>query len=528
MKKLFMALIFLSLLLCAFSALAEANAAVPDALVGEWRGTGMPKGGGPAIDLTATINTDGTGEYTFDQSGYHESYPFTISSDDSAFSVDIPADNTLGISACGGTWALEDGILKLDITTTFASGGSYSYTAECEKAAVFAATPTPEETPASALLSPSVGDIVTLGHYEQDNDEANGPEAIEWIVLRIKNGGATLVSRYALDAMAFSDDEVRPTWDVCTLRGWLNGPFIDAAFPEEEQALLKEENVPADRTSGLEDLDPGQDTRDRVYLLSCTESRLWFESVETRYCQATDYAVARGAFVNDDTGGTWWHLRSPGREAGWCAGVDVSGQTSSYGSPNSDVEAIRPVITLAVDSPDSPEITPTPSPSPTPSPTPLPEDLAALNALHVQAIDGGDAIGSAACDGDVIVAYYASDGEDAIPRKLTADSEDDWSFPREYRATDYASARWVALIFPTYENVGFYGQYGPANRTITWLALADLQTGRLYREKIAAEEPPENITVQTINGIPIRSGASGEYRDEDAFARLTELVEAAR
>ena len=389
-------------------------------------------------------------------------------------------------------------------------------------------TPAPGEKPIPELLSPSVGDIVTFGHYEQDNDEANGPEEIEWIVLRIRNGGATLISRYALDAMPFSDDEERPTWDVCTLRDWLNGPFIDAAFTEEEQVLLKEEDVPADWTPVHEDLDPGQDTRDRVYLLSCTESRLWFESTEARYCQATDYAVARGAFVNDDTGGTWWHLRSPGRAAGWCAGVDVSGHTSTYGSENSAVEAIRPVITLQVSSPDSPEITPTPTPSPTPSPTPLPEDLAALNALHVQAINGGDAIDGAVCDGDVIVAYYTASGEDAIPRKLTADSEDDWGFPREYRAADYASARWAALIFPTYENVGFYGQYGPANRTITWLALADLQTGKLYREKIATEEPPETITVQSINGIPLRTGASGEYRDEDAFDRLTGLVEAAR
>ena len=108
-----------------------AAAPIPEALVGQWRGTGTPKNGGPAIDLSATINADGTGEYTFIQDDYTESYPFTISSDDSAFSVEIPADNTLGISACGGTWALEGGVLKLDITTTFANGGSYSYTAEC-------------------------------------------------------------------------------------------------------------------------------------------------------------------------------------------------------------------------------------------------------------------------------------------------------------------------------------------------------------------------------------------------------------
>ena len=539
MKKLLAAALILSLMLCALSAMAEGSeseaAPIPDKLVGQWRGTGTPKNGGPAIDLSARIDADGRGEYTFVQDDYTESYPFTIASGDSAFSVDIPADNYLGIARCEGTWALEGGVLKLDITTTFANGGSYSYTAECEKISVSADAPSPDEEPAPALLSPSVGDIVTFGHYEQDNDESNGPEEIEWIVLHIKNGRATMISKYALDDKTFSDDKERPTWDVCTLRDWLNGPFIDAAFSADEQTLLVLTDVPAERNSLHMEVDPGEDTQDLVYLLGYTEAQLLFDSDQARYCKATSYAVAQGAFVNEDTHGTWWHLRSPGREAGCCAGVDVTGKVSGYGSYNWNSQAIRPVITLHVESPDSPEITPTPTPEPTPtpspapSPTPLPEDLAALNALHVQAVNEScEAISKAAADGDVIVAYYTSAREGATPRKLTAASKDEWDFPREYRAADYASARWAALIYPTYVNVGFYGQYGPANRTITWLALADLETGKLYKEKIATEEPPRTIEVQTFNGIPIRSGASGEYRDEEAFARLTELVEAAR
>ena len=112
-----------------------AEAVIPDDLAGTWHGTGTPKGGGPSIDLSATINADGTGDYTFIQSDYTESYPFTISASDNTFSVDIPQDNLLNISKCEGTYTFEDGVLHLDITTTFASGSSYSYTAECTKAA---------------------------------------------------------------------------------------------------------------------------------------------------------------------------------------------------------------------------------------------------------------------------------------------------------------------------------------------------------------------------------------------------------
>lgn len=104
---------------------------VPEGLVGDWQGVGKPKNGGPSIDLTIHIEEDGTGNYTFDQAGYHESYPFTISQDGNRFSVDIPATSQLG--SVDGTWEVKDGVLLLDITSTFTSGGSYSYNAECSK-----------------------------------------------------------------------------------------------------------------------------------------------------------------------------------------------------------------------------------------------------------------------------------------------------------------------------------------------------------------------------------------------------------
>lgn len=106
---------------------------IPEELVGKWKGTGAPKKGGPVIHLSAEIRADGSGEYTFDQAGYHEHYSITLSSEDNRFSVDIPKNNTLDISECVGTWALEGGKLTLNIHTTFSSGSFYAYTVECEK-----------------------------------------------------------------------------------------------------------------------------------------------------------------------------------------------------------------------------------------------------------------------------------------------------------------------------------------------------------------------------------------------------------
>ena len=127
MKKTLSILTVLAILLCCVPAVAE----IPRELAGKWQGTGTPKNGGPSIDLTAEINADGSGQYTFEQAGYRESYPFTVSSSDSTFSVDIPA--TSGLGSVAGTWALEDGVLVLDITTTFPNGRTYSYIARCER-----------------------------------------------------------------------------------------------------------------------------------------------------------------------------------------------------------------------------------------------------------------------------------------------------------------------------------------------------------------------------------------------------------
>ena len=126
---------------------------------------------------------------------------------------------------------------------------------------------------------------------------------------------------------------------------------------------------------------------------------------------------------------------------------------------------------------------------------------------------------------------FSGPDEEALPDQvLTADSEDEWAFPREYRAQSYETARWAAVIFPTRTQVGRYSGIagGAANQTTTWLCLFDLQDGTQYKLEVATEDPPQTINIQIINGVPQYTGASGKYRDEDAFARLTELVEAAR
>ena len=190
-----------------------------------------------------------------------------------------------------------------------------------------------------------LGDIISFGHYEQDNDSSNCAEPIEWRVLANGNGLATLISVKALDCIPFHAKREPVTWDACTLRKWLNEDFLNAAFTEEERAQLAVANVPAGDNPEYP-TDSGKDTQDRAYLLNIDEAEQFFTSNEDRVCDLTAYASARGAKTND-AGACWWWLRSPGDETHDAADVNFNGSVYCGGfGVNFRFNAVRPVIVL--------------------------------------------------------------------------------------------------------------------------------------------------------------------------------------
>lgn len=100
---------------------------VPQEYVGQWTGhTGN-------ISLSFTVEADGSGRYTFEQSGYVESYDFALAVESETFNVSIPTNNKLGIVTCTGKYAYSDDVLTLDVVTTFANGNEFSYTVPCQR-----------------------------------------------------------------------------------------------------------------------------------------------------------------------------------------------------------------------------------------------------------------------------------------------------------------------------------------------------------------------------------------------------------
>ena len=129
----------------------------------------------------------------------------------------------------------------------------------------------------------------------------------------------------------------------------MNNDFVNAAFTAEERAKIPTVTVSADKNPEY-DTDPGNATKDKVFLLSIVEAEKYFDSDEARMCVPTDYAVARGAYVNSDNGNCWWWLRSPGYYLNYAADVLLGGDVyeDGYGVNHGDC-AVRPAMWITID-----------------------------------------------------------------------------------------------------------------------------------------------------------------------------------
>lgn len=173
------------------------------------------------------------------------------------------------------------------------------------------------------LSSAQVGDLITIGRYEQDNDLDNGPEAIQWRVLDKKDGKLLVISDKALDYISYSyewDQVEKSVWAASCSRGWLNNYFMQTAFTPAEQARISLSDIHTDPSPGF-DNDPGPDTQDYVFLLSAQETEQYFPTAESRRVLLSDYVHPHNKIrINRQGWGTNatrihgdWGLRSPNK-----------------------------------------------------------------------------------------------------------------------------------------------------------------------------------------------------------------------
>lgn len=126
----------------------------------------------------------------------------------------------------------------------------------------------------SRTSSFNIGDIVTFGHYDQDNNEDNGAEPIQWEVIDIQDGKALLLSRYVIDNASYNEPEgvegsgvtEERSWESSDVYNWLTADFANAVFTNTEAADIAQDGISADEQG--------------VFLLSFDEAIRYFDMQE--------------------------------------------------------------------------------------------------------------------------------------------------------------------------------------------------------------------------------------------------------
>ncbi|NMC57169.1 MAG: hypothetical protein GYA50_08120 [Eubacteriaceae bacterium] len=189
------------------------------------------------------------------------------------------------------------------------------------------------------------GDIIKLGSYEQDNNLINGKGEISWRVLTVDERKALLISDKSLECMEYSDD-VTVTWEVSSIRKWLNNEFFNNTFSEEEQKKILPMQLHTEDTNKYKSATKGSDTVDKVFLLSENELNLYLPNKTDRLTKPTEYAKSKHKYGHYEYATYDWWLRTYNTYEKNAAYVSTGGYISYY---NRDSRDVRPAIWVKLD-----------------------------------------------------------------------------------------------------------------------------------------------------------------------------------
>ncbi len=129
-----------------------------------------------------------------------------------------------------------------------------------------------------------------------------------------------------------------------SLRLWLNNNFYNLAFTDSEKSGIA--------SSKIEDGDNGV-LNDKIYLLSYSDTlntSYGFSSYSSenrmRMAKGTDYACCQGLWVDDETGCSYWRLRTNGQKVFFTCDVKYDGSVHDDYRTFSTACGVRPVMQL--------------------------------------------------------------------------------------------------------------------------------------------------------------------------------------
>ena len=152
-----------------------------------------------------------------------------------------------------------------------------------------------------------VNDIIKFGSYIQESDQK---EPIEWIVLDKQEDKMLVISKKILDCRRYHNKRTSVTWEHSDIRTWLNHDFLNTAFTKEEQAKIIESKI-INGINPLYETHCGNDTFDKVFLLSIQEAYRYFKDSEARCTIGSQYALNH-QLHKANNGKSYYWLRSNG------------------------------------------------------------------------------------------------------------------------------------------------------------------------------------------------------------------------
>lgn len=212
------------------------------------------------------------------------------------------------------------------------------------------------------LAGADVGDTVTFGTYEQNNNYSDGNESIEWIVIDKQEDKIMVVSKCIIAMQPFNTtNEGHISWEKCTLRKWLNNDFLNEAFSDAEKKLISDTTVSNTEylARGLSYSTTDHLTTDKVFLLGENERDMLSsvdalkgivtESVIALFSDAANSDVAN---INPSNFEPLWWLRTTWEDAVDCqASVAYGASYDEHEHDTCNVEesaGVRPAMWISL------------------------------------------------------------------------------------------------------------------------------------------------------------------------------------
>lgn len=175
-------------------------------------------------------------------------------------------------------------------------------------------------------------------------------EPIKWRVLKLYEDEVFVITAEALDCKCYNEEDAYVTWEVCSVRSWLNGydencndcgidyswrnaGFLSLAFSEAERNLINYTLLSDNGNVDYPDITGGSDTVDRIFFLSLNDitntdygySSKLMDYDQKRIVTSSTYAKARGLYSYYASRSichgapSWYWLRTPGMDLDYTA-----------------------------------------------------------------------------------------------------------------------------------------------------------------------------------------------------------------